>query len=184
MQSPAAGSFGQTMHEIQAGRVDESHFDRVYRSSARPLLSYVARVSQDSSLAEEIVQATFFRFLQSGGPTMDEKQTRQYLFRIASNLLADHWRSAGRERRFWSFVRPEPPIDRRETRLDVRKIFEMMKPQQREILWLAHVEGCTHGEIADILELREKSVRVLLFRARKRLQDLLATKGLQEEIFR
>lgn len=162
-------------------RNDEASFERTYKSVARPLLSYVSRVTQDDSLAEEMVQRTFFRFLQSEVPVMDDKQTRQYLFRIASNLLMDHWRGLSRERHFWSFLRPvvkEPATDER---MDVQKTFGKMKPQQREMLWLAHVEGCSHQEIADILDLQEKSVRVLLFRARKRLQEMLLANGLEPE---
>ena len=46
-------------------------------------------------------------------------------------------------------------------------------------MWLAHVEGASHREIAAALGLREGSIRVLLSRARRRLADLLrkATAG-------
>jgi len=48
-----------------------------------------------------------------------------------------------------------------------------LKPRERELLWLAYVEGMNHAEIAGATGLRVLSVRLLLFRARKRAAGLL-----------
>ena len=54
-----------------------------------------------------------------------------------------------------------------------------MRPRDRQLLWLAHAESYTHREIAEITGLGAASVRLLLFRARRkitlRLQELGAT---------
>jgi RNA polymerase sigma-70 factor (ECF subfamily) len=52
-------------------------------------------------------------------------------------------------------------------------LFARLKPQERDLLWLAYVEGFDHREIAAALHLAEKSVLVLLFRARPKLARLL-----------
>jgi RNA polymerase sigma-70 factor (ECF subfamily) len=56
-----------------------------------------------------------------------------------------------------------------------------LKPRERELLWLAYVEGSSHREIAQLSGLREQSVRGLLFRARARLAALLRRRGLAPE---
>jgi len=48
-----------------------------------------------------------------------------------------------------------------------------MRPRDRQILWLAHAEGYSHREIAEITGLGAASVRLLLFRARRRMAELL-----------
>lgn len=50
---------------------------------------------------------------------------------------------------------------------------EPRRAEERALLWLAYVEGCRHEEIADMLEVKAGSVRVLLFRARRTLTRLL-----------
>ena len=45
------------------------------------------------------------------------------------------------------------------------------------MMWLAHVEGADHREIAAVLGLRAASIRVLLSRARQRLAGLLRDSG-------
>jgi RNA polymerase sigma-70 factor (ECF subfamily) len=61
------------------------------------------------------------------------------------------------------------------------RVFGELKPQERALLWLAHVEGSSHEEIAEALNVKTASVKVMLFRARKRLGELLTAKGLAPE---
>ena len=69
-------------------------------------------------------------------------------------------------------------------RHDVQRIFKELKPQERALLWLAHVEESSHHDIGEALGVQEKSVKVLLFRARKRLGDLLKRSGIGPEVLR
>ena len=61
---------------------------------------------------------------------------------------------------------------------DVMRVFGRLKPREQAVLWLAYVEGFDHREIALALQLREKSIRVLLFRARKKFASFLTKEGL------
>jgi DNA-directed RNA polymerase specialized sigma24 family protein len=45
------------------------------------------------------------------------------------------------------------------------------------MLWLAHVEGSNHQEIARCMGLQPASVRSMLHRARQRLADILRRVG-------
>lgn len=53
-----------------------------------------------------------------------------------------------------------------------------MKSRDRALLWLAYVEGESHEEIASSLGVGRRGVKVMLFRARRRLRDLLQARGL------
>jgi RNA polymerase sigma-70 factor, ECF subfamily len=57
--------------------------------------------------------------------------------------------------------------------MDVRAAMRALKPRERELLWLAYVEGMNHAEIAAATGLRTLSVRMLLFRARGKAAGLL-----------
>jgi len=57
-----------------------------------------------------------------------------------------------------------------------------VEPRERKLLWLAHVDGFNHNEIAEILGVAEQSVRVMLHRARKKLKSLLEKRGLNQEV--
>lgn len=159
-------------------RMDEAAFQRMYREIAPGLRGYIRRAAGDAALADDILQETFYKFLRANLPAMEPAQRKAYLYRIASSLLSDHWRKIKRERR-WSLERwlGRDSVENATHTGDAMDAFQQLKPPERSLLWLAYVEGFTHREIATVMELGEKSVRVLLFRARQKLADLLRKQG-------
>ena len=159
--------------------MDEEAFTAFYQRTARPVWAYLARVSGNATLADDLLQESYVRFLGAAAPWQyGEVACRSYLFRIATNLLRDHWR------------RPQPaPLEdlpeaalptftsRDSDRMDsqglLRPALLRLKPRERQLLWLAYAEGCTHREIAQITGLAAASIRLLLFRARRKLARLL-----------
>jgi RNA polymerase sigma-70 factor (ECF subfamily) len=119
------------------------------------------------------VQEVFYRFLRAKLPAMESTQLKAYLYRIANSLLVDHWRRVKRERT-WSLKNWfGGEVACAELPGDAMALFARLKPREQSLLWLAYVEGLEHREIASALHLRERSVRVLLFRARKKLARML-----------
>lgn len=156
----------------------ESEFEQLYGTWAGPLFGYLNRMTGDHTLAEDLAQKAFVRLLGATLKTKDEAALKSYLYRIATNLVYDHWR---RDRSESSFddVAPIPAIDSATPllRTDMQRLFDLLEPKERGLLWLAHVEDAPHREIAEILEIREKSVRVMLFRARKKFAAVLQANG-------
>src|SRR5262249_62048913 len=58
-------------------------------------------------------------------------------------------------------------------RADLSRAMARLKPRERDLLWLAYAHGSTHKEIAESLGLKTASIKLLLFRARRRLAALL-----------
>jgi RNA polymerase sigma-70 factor (ECF subfamily) len=153
--------------------MDESVFRKFYDETSKPLLGYLSALTRDRDLAQDLLQEAYCRLLTACLPPMDDQQMRRYLFRVATNVVRDGWRGRkeaslpenpganGSESRHW------------ERRFQVRQAFERLKPRERQLLWLAYVEGSSHKEIADCTGLRATSIRLLLFRARRKLLDLI-----------
>src|ERR1039457_4768131 len=76
--------------------MDSEAFAGFYERASRPLWAYLARVSGDPALADDLMQESFVRFLCASRPASlgeeGEVACRRYLFRIATNLMRDHWR--------------------------------------------------------------------------------------------
>jgi RNA polymerase sigma-70 factor (ECF subfamily) len=77
---------------MDTGHMDTDQFAAFYGRSARPLWAYLARASGDCALADDLMQESYVRFLSAGYSVDGEVAARMVLFRIASNLLRDHWR--------------------------------------------------------------------------------------------
>lgn len=153
--------------------MDEDAFLAIYRQTAAPLRNYVARVLGHVAQADDIVQETYLRFLRSPPAIVDRQQIRAYLFKIASNLVVDHWRRHKTEALIAAVPDRAVPARDHALRLDMSRLFRRLHRRERQLLWLAHVEGADHREIATALSLREGSIRVLLSRARRKLARLI-----------
>lgn len=156
--------------------MDNEAFAGFYERSARPLWAYLARVSGDPALADDLMQESFVRFLSAAAPMDGEVSARRYLFRIATNLMRDHWR---RQR---STSLEDVPEERfatsshaAQTEADawLGPALQQMRPRDRQLLWLAYAEGYNHREIAEVTGLASASIRLLLFRARRKAAQLL-----------
>ena len=168
-QSPAAP---QTM--------DEAAFQVFYQRTAPRLRSYIHRSAGSSDLADDILQDAFLRFLRVAPGDLEPSQQKAYLYKIASSPLVDHWRRLNREQRWnWrAFLGKQHATEAKlDLGHDLAGIFRTLKPKQRSLLWLAYVEGFEHREIAAMLGLRENSVKVLLFRARRKMAEIVREKG-------
>jgi RNA polymerase sigma-70 factor (ECF subfamily) len=162
--------------------LNETEFQDLYRAHGRPLWAYLYRLTGSASDADDLVQEAYCRLLATPMATREDASLRAYLFRIATNAATDLWRRGGRGTRRTEPVTSETASVGDHARAvalehDMARTFRELKPQERTLLWLAHVEGNAHAEIADTLGLKAASVPVLLHRARRHLADLLRKKG-------
>jgi RNA polymerase sigma-70 factor (ECF subfamily) len=162
--------------------MDQDEFTAFYHETAPALRGYIRRVSGDGQAADDLLQESYVRFLRAK-PAMDDRAAmKAYLYKTATAAIYDRWRKQRRERLWcaWQAKAPAPSAPPTAGTGDVSRCFEKLKPRERALLWLAYVEGYAHGEIAGTLELNEKSIKVLLFRARRNLERILRQNGLSE----
>ncbi len=160
-------------------QMDEDAFRGFYDRTSRILLAYLARMTGDRQLADDLLQDCYYRFLRADAVLETESHRRHYLFRIATNLVRD-----GVRRRRTTVtaisqeVAPEAMgnpqhvagLDRR---LDVTRAMGRLKPRERAMLWLAYAQGASHEEIARMVGVRPSSMKALLSRARRKLATAL-----------
>src|ERR1035438_6061070 len=160
--------------------MDSDAFAGFYERSARSLWVYLARVSGDLALAEDLMQESYVRFLCAAQPELfpgeGEVAGRRYLFRIATNLMRDHWRrphSESIEEIPEVFFAAAGDSAQSDSKAMLGPAMKLLRPRDRQLLGLAYAEGYSHREIAEITGLASASVRLLLFRARRKIAALL-----------
>jgi RNA polymerase sigma-70 factor (ECF subfamily) len=162
--------------------MDEDTFRAFYERTARGVWAYLARVTGDRQLADDLLQETFYRFLRAAATHDNETHRRNSLYRIATNLARDT-RRRGLARGGSNLAGDD--IERiaggdhagaTERTAELTRAMSQLKPRERAMLWLAYAEGASHQEIADALGLRPASLKAMLFRARRKLAELLRGK--------
>jgi RNA polymerase sigma-70 factor (ECF subfamily) len=171
--------------------MDEEEFRAFYDRTARPLWSYLSRMTGSAQQADDLLQEAYYRFYRAGARHEDEAHRRNSLFQIATNLTRD---AARRARRVENVplededgghadipVSTAPAPERQAAiRTDLARAMKKLEPVQRELLWLAYAQGASHEEIAEILGLRAISIRTLLRRARIKLAGILTAEPATE----
>ena len=168
---------------VEALQMDEDSFRAFYDRTARQVWAYLARITGDRSVADDLLQEAYYRFLRAERAFTSESHRRNYLFRIATNLAHDHRRrprvelpSTGNEE---TFAAPGEThsAEHAARRIDLARAMQQLKPRERSMLWLAYAQGWSHEEIAQSIGVKTSSMKALLHRARRKLVDVMGKTG-------
>lgn len=158
--------------------------EALYSRYAKGLYFYLLKMSGSDSIAEDLVQETFYRatLALSGKPILDAKA---WLYMVARNAYLDEWRR--RQRRKWiPFVEsilpkesiispdgiPERSLLENEAKQEMESILESLPEKHRTIYYLREFEGFTYQELESVMGISESQVKVTLHRARKRVDEM------------
>lgn len=153
--------------------------EKLYIKYHRELLLYAFSLCKDYHMAEDLVSDTFFKAMVS----FDVKSSyiKFWLFRVCKNLFVDEVRNDKRFINYQEFndnilSSEETPLDRLIGNEENKQLYRMvmdLRPSYREIIILFYYCDMSLKEIAQATGLNDNNVRVLLFRARKKLKILL-----------
>ena len=82
--------------DVRVFHMDEADFRAFYDRTARALWAYLYRLTRDGGRADDLLQETYYRFLRTTDAPADPAHRRNYLYRIATNLVRDEARRAAR----------------------------------------------------------------------------------------
>ena len=137
------------------------------------LAGWIRRLVDDDDTAHEIASEAFTRLLARWS-SLDNPQS--YLYMIATNLVRDHWRKVGRERRALRAVSatvPAESVHHPVQDVDVRDLIASLPPRLRDPFLLHYYGGFAIREVATLLRRPEGTIKADLFAARARLKTAL-----------
>ena len=149
------------------------------------LINYLTRCLQDADLAADLAQETFVRVYQHRTKFDARHRFSPWLYRIASNLMRDHFRHAARhpevvgladdlgEKTVGQEPLPSERIQVQERANAVRAAVTALPEELRIPLILAEYEDRSQAEIGEILGCSAKAVETRIYRARHQLRAKL-----------
>ena len=171
---PAAAVLSKT---TERSAVTEDEFHRLYERTALPLRAYLYRMLNDISRADDILQETYLRFLQAHPPAdMTEEHRKNYLFRIATNLMHDE--AGARKMCRWRTIHAPPILPRTfGSEMTPRDALSNSLPSSASSYGWLMLKGSLAKEIAEMIGVKAPSIRPMLARARERLSKILKEGG-------
>jgi RNA polymerase sigma-70 factor (ECF subfamily) len=192
--APPGGSGGLTdadvMLRVKAG--DGSAFDYLVQKYRRPMVNFMYRMAHNAAAAEDLAQEVFLRVYRSRGSYEASAKFTTWLYRIATNLAANHARDTRHERPENMVSLDEPDDDagttmdvpdsklsveenlvRRERLAAIRKTVQSLPERQRMAVIMHKYQQMDYKQIAEVLKLSESATKSLLFRAYETLREQL-----------
>ncbi len=138
------------------------HESRLYRTALA--------IMGNKADAEDIVQEVFLKVVQSRPDFQSDQHEKAWLIRVTANLSKSRLRST-----WWKKTEPllESYPAATGEQYDLLESILSLPPKYRAVIHLFYYEGYATGEIAEITEQRDSTVRSLLTRARQRLKTAL-----------
>ena len=161
---------------------DWSAFTELVVRYQRPIYNAAFWMLRRPEDAKDITQTVFLKVAER----LDEYDPKfkffSWIYRIAVNESLNMLRRNGREEQLDDDVElpgrgnddPEKHANDAEVSRRIEGALMRMSTNDRMVLSLRHFSECSYQEIAEILNLDEKTVKSRLFEARQRLRDLLA----------
>jgi RNA polymerase sigma-70 factor (ECF subfamily) len=146
-------------------------FDELVVRYRPRLVAFLARRLADAADAEDVAQETFVRAYDHLGRYDSTRPFATWLFAIGKNVAANH--TIARTRRD-AHERDSctvgGAVDDGAAASDLwQRAAAILRPDAYRMLWLRYAQGLTVGEIASELGRSAVAVKVMLFRARRRL---------------
>ena len=166
------------MREADSAR---ARFNKLVSEYSQDVFRYAFWLCRDKTMAEELSQETFMRAWKAIDSLQDDQAAKSWLFTIVRRENARQY-----ERKRLDTV-DDPDFDRVEaTRPEydtsteafvLRRALEELPEEYREPLVLQVIGGYSTEEIAAQLEIKAGAVMTRLFRARKKLREMLGERA-------
>lgn len=146
----------------------EKYADNIYR--------FVLKHLKNKDVSHDVVQETFAKVWVKKDNISFEK-VRSYLFTTAHHTLIDTIRKEKYQDGVEEIdkVKSQSPINNMDLQTILHEALDQLPEIQRTVILLRDYEGYAYDEIGEITDLKESQVKVYIFRARKKLKQILVS---------
>jgi RNA polymerase sigma-70 factor (ECF subfamily) len=150
-------------------------FEEIVRRHCRPISQFIAYKTHNLQDTEDLAQETFLRAYQNINTFDTTSSLRNWLFTIAYNLVISYYRRKKIRFTDQQELQEIPVSDAQfyESADWLWNAVSQMELDTQTVLWLHYKQDMAVEDIARIMKRSSVAVRVLLHRARKRLEKKL-----------
>jgi RNA polymerase sigma-70 factor (ECF subfamily) len=181
MSSLKAHTDAELVRECLSG--NPRAFEALVRKYEKPIYNVALRILRDPDDAMDIAQTVFVKAYEKLESFDEKREFFSWIYRIAINESINASKKARRQDEYESGVTAALPPSQEEQRNaeilseEIERAIEVLTLDYRMVIVLRHFHDFSYQEIAEILDIPEKTVKSRLFTARQQLKDILTARG-------
>lgn len=160
---------------------NEQAFEQVFRTFYAPLCGYATKLLGTTDDAEEVVQAVFFKLWERRAELQIETSFKAYIYRAVHNACLNQLKHKKVKQQHAVHVKATmvegidvDPIEQKELEQEIGKAIDQLPEKCREVFELNRFEGLKYKEVAQLLNISEKTVENQMGKALKLLRGSLS----------
>ena len=165
------------MESVKRGELQQASL--LFERYNRRIFNFLARMTMDRALAEDLTQNVFLRILKYRHTYREDARFQSWIYQVARNIFSDHYQAT--RNRFSDFVNVEEIGDKVEDAAESEQLEERdqllhkslakLSPEQRELLVLTRFERMKYEEVATIMDTSVANIKVRVHRAMAKLRE-------------
>lgn len=163
-------------------------FEEIYKQHFSEVYHFLYRLcGHNHHLAEELTQDTFCEAFRCYHKFNSQSTVTTWLCAIGKNLWFQYLRKHKHTVIDYELLSntisddashdPQECAEQNERSKIIRKAIASLKPKYREVVWLRSVAEMPFAKIAQVMGISESSAKVLFFRAKNQLKEILKDEG-------
>jgi len=166
---------------VEKAKTDQQAFVKLYNNYYDRIYNFILKRTGHVETAEDIVSETFIKVFNN----LDKYQFQGYsfsawLYRVASNLMIDHFRKEGKHKNVdideYPNIADSHSADEHtlalESQEEVKLILNKLPERERQVLELKFFAQLSNQEIAEVMKISISNTGVLIYRALKKCQKI------------
>lgn len=157
---------------------------KIYEEYKQDVFIYLVSLTNDASLSEDLVSETFLSAIKSIHRFKGDSSIKTWLFSIARNKWYEYLRkekpTASIDDLAYNYIMGESDLEEKAIQKDIsNKILSLLEDGESRTkdIVLMRIEGYSYYEISEKHGISESSARVIDYRAKKKIKDILTKEG-------
>ncbi|WP_054511042.1 RNA polymerase sigma factor [Chryseobacterium sp. ERMR1:04] len=158
---------------------DYTAFEKIYSIHKEKLAGRLFRLLKSWELVEDILQELFIKLWNNRDIIDGDKPLEAYLYRIASNLVNDYFRSVSKDKnladelwhRISEVYNPFEEISQESADQELFRSINKLPEQRKKVFLLCKLEKKSYAEVSKLLQISEAAVNDHITKANKFLKD-------------
>lgn len=165
---------------------DVRAFDLLYANHSKPLLWKLRKMVKNPDEADELLQDLFVKVWAKREQINIQQSFQGYLYRVAQRMAIDYFRALERRSRLESEVQlqtselvddTESKLQAKETQKLLNAAIALLPEQRRRAFTLCKLEGKSHAEAAELMQISPNTVHNHLVKAVSFVKDYMERSG-------